>query len=272
MHAVVKSVERLSPGMVRVVLGDGDLDHFESTGKTDEYVNIQFVPEGADYSIPFEPGDLEGVAAEHRPKPRRYTVRAWDAEQKRLTLDFVAHGDEGYAGRWVQQAGPGDRLQFKGPGGGYSPDPNASWHLLVGDESALPAIARTLEQVGAGARCIVLLVVDGPEYEQPLSTPGDADIVWLHRRDSPEPENLLADAVAALEFPPGPVDVFVHGEAGEVRDVRRHLVAERGIDPDAASISPYWRRDHDDESWRAIKRQWMAEQAADVPPRLQDQT
>lgn len=264
MYGVVHDVERLTPSMVRIVLSVGDLEGFTPTGYADEYINISFVPEGAPYEVPFEPEDLDGIDAELRPKPRRYTVRAWDAERHQLTIDFVAHGDIGHAGRWAQRAEVGDRLQFKGPGGGYAPDPSAGWHLLVGDESAIPAIAVALERLDPGARAIALVVVDGPEHELRLDSPGDVDVVWLHRRDSPLPEKLLADAVAALVFPPGSVDAFVHGEADEVRSVRRHLLAERGLDASMASISPYWRRDHDDEAWRAVKRQWMAEQAADV--------
>ncbi len=264
MYGEVQTVERLTPGMVRIVLGGGDLDGFESTGFTDEYVNASFVPDGAPYQVPFGPGDLDGVDAEHRPKPRRYTVRSWDGEQRRLTIDFVVHGDVGHAGRWAQRATPGDRLQFKGPGGGYAPDPSAGWHLLVGDESALPAIAVSLERLRPGARAIALVVVDDADNEQPISSPGDVDLVWLHRADSPKPDELLVDAVAALEFPAGQPDVFVHGEAGEVRAVRRHLLVDRGLDVSGFSISPYWRRDHDDESWRAVKSEWLAEQAADV--------
>lgn len=263
MYGVVQEVERLTPGMVRVVLGEGDLDGFRSTGYTDEYINISFLPDGAPYEIPFEPSELD-VAAELRPKPRRLTVRAWDEATQQLTIDVVAHGDVGHAGRWAQRAVVGDRLQFRGPGGGYAPDPEAAWHLYVGDESALPAIASSLERLPAGARAIALVVVDGVADEQVIDSPGDVDLVWLHRRDSPRPEELLVDAVAALAFPGGPVDVFVHGEAGEVRSVRRHLLVDRGLDLASASISPYWRRDHDDESWRAVKSQWLAEQAADA--------
>lgn len=262
MYGVVHTVERLSPGMIRVVLAGGDLADFRSTGCTDEYINAQFPPADEPYPAPFEAADLDGIEAEQRPRPRRYTVRRWDAAEQQLTIDFVAHGDEGYAGPWAQRARPGDRLQFKGPGGGYAPDPDADWHLLAGDESALPAIAASLEHLAPGARAIALVVVDGPEHELELTSPGLVDVVWLHRRDSPAPEHLLADAVAALAFPPGTVDVFVHGEADEVGAVRRHLQAERGLDLSGASISPYWRRNHDDEAWRAIKRQWLAEQAA----------
>lgn len=264
MYGVVQSVERLTPGMLRIVLGDGDLDGFESTGFADEYINVMFVPDGAPYQVPFEPDDLDGVEAEHRPRPRRYTVRSWDAEQRHATIDFVTHGDVGFAGRWAQRATSGDRLQFRGPSGGYSPDPEAAWHLLVGDESALPAIAASLERLQPRARAVALVVVDDAGHQQPLASPGDVDAVWLHRRDSSKPEDLLPDAVAAIEFPDGLLDVFVYGEAGEVRAVRHHLLSDRGLDISDFSISPYWRRDHDDESWRAVKAEWLAEQASDA--------
>ena len=264
MYGTVEAVERLTPSMVRVVLGGDGLDAFRPNGLTDAYVNAQFVPRGAAYTAPFGPNDLEGLAPEHRPRSRRYTVRAWDDERRRLTIDFVAHGDEGYAGPWAQRARPGDRLQLSGPAGGYRPDPDADWHLLVGDESALPAIAASLEVVPPGARCVVRLVVDDARHELPLESPGHLDVAWLHRAATADPDQLLPRAVAALRWLPGRVDVFVHGEAGEVRAVRRHLVAERGVDRDTASISPYWRRHHTDERWRETKRQWLAEQAADV--------
>jgi NADPH-dependent ferric siderophore reductase len=264
MYGVVQEVEQLTPGMVRVVLGEGELGRFEPTPFTDEYVNAQFVPLGAPYGVPFGPDDLDDLAPELRPKPRRYTVRAWDPERQRLTIDFVTHGDEGYAGPWAARAQPGDRLQLKGPGGSYAPDEAAAWHLLIGDESALPAIAASLEAVEAGARVVVRIVVDGPEHEHDLASQGQLDLGWLHRRGCDDPAALLPRAVAALDFGPGPVDLFVHGEAGETRDVRRHLMVDREMDLDGASISPYWRRHHTDEAWRAVKGQWLAEQSADA--------
>lgn len=255
--------------MVRVVLGGDGLAAFESCEFTDQYVNCLFLPDGCPLEVPFGADEGRALDPSLRPRPRRYTVRRWDAEQGLLTIDFVAHGDVGFAGRWAQRATVGDRLQLLGPGGGYRPDPDADWHLLVGDESALPAIAASLEVLPAGRPAEVVLVVDGPDHEQPLPAVGALTAVeavrvrWLHRSTSPTPETLLVDAVADLDWRPGAVDVFVHGEAGEVRAVRRHLLAERGVDKGAASISPYWRRDHDDEAWRTVKRAWLAEQEND---------
>jgi NADPH-dependent ferric siderophore reductase len=264
MYGEVVSAEPISPSMVRVVLGGGDLDGFTSTGHSDEYINAQFVPPGAPYDVPFDRDHLGHVEAALQPKPRRFTVRNWDDGTKQLTLDFVTHGDVGYAGAWAQRAQPGDRLQFKGPSGGYTPDPAAAWHLLVGDESALPAIAVSLERLSPDSRAVALVVVDGPENEQPLICAGDLDLRWVHRRTAADPETVLLEAVTAIDIAEGPVDLFVHGEAGEVRAIRRHLALDRELDIEGASISPYWRRDHTDEAWRAVKRQWTAEMQAET--------
>ncbi len=264
MYAEVRSIDRLTPSLLRVHLGGGTLDSFEASPATDAYINAQFVPAGSPVTVPFEADDLEPLTPEQRPRPRRFTVRRWDAETRTLSIDFVAHGDVGYAGAWALRAEPGDRLQFKGPGGSYRPSPDVDWHLLVGDESALGAIGASLEALPATARALVFVVVDGADHEVDLPSVADVDVVWLHRRTADDPEALLPDAVAAATFPPGTFDVFVHGEAGETRAVRRHLAAERGVDLDTASISPYWRRNFDDEDWRRAKRQWLADQRHDI--------
>jgi NADPH-dependent ferric siderophore reductase len=92
---------------------------------------------------------------DQQPVRRRYTVRTWDPVAGRLTLDFVVHGDSGVAGPWAAAVHPGEVLVFTGPSGGYRPDPDADWHLMVGDESAVPAIAASLEALPAGARAVV---------------------------------------------------------------------------------------------------------------------
>jgi NADPH-dependent ferric siderophore reductase len=263
MFGEVVEVERLTPRMVRVVMGGDGLAGFTATPWTDQYVNVLFPPPGAPYSAPFDVDAVREEAPEHRPKGRRYTVRSWDPATSRLSIDFVVHGDVGVAGRWASSAAPGDLLQVVGPTGGYAPDPDAGWHLMVGDESALPAIAASLERVPAGAPVIVVVVVDGPDHELALNSPGQLDLVWVHRETEPGSHDLLLEAVESLTFPAGRVHAFVHGEAGEVRAVRRHLLADRGVPKEGASISPYWRRDFTDERWREVKAAWTAETERD---------
>ena len=264
MYAEVHHIDRLSPDVLRVVLTGGTLDQFEGADASDAYINARFVPAGSPVAVPFSQDDLEAVPAEFRPRPRRFTIRDWEPEQQMLSIDFVAHGDTGFAGSWAQRAQPGDRLQFDGAGGSYRPSPDVDWHLLVGDESAIGAIGASLQNLEPDARAVVFAVVEQPGYEIDLPSQADVDVYWLYRAQEADSENWVAETVAETVLPDGAFDVFVHGEAAEVRAVRRHLAADRGVDLDGASISPYWRRRHTDEDWRKIKRQWMTDQSHDL--------
>ena len=258
------SASWLTPALVRVVLGGDGLSGFTLPDATDAYVNLALRPAGAPYDAVFVPAEVrERYDERHWPARRRYTVRRWDDATGELTLDFVVHGDAGAGGPWAATAAVGDALVFEGPGGGYRPDPEADWHLLAGDESALPAIAASLETVPAGRRAVVRLVCGGPDHEIDLDCPGDLDLAWLHRTGADD-TTLLARSVEALDFPAGRVHVFVHGEAEEIRAVRRHLLAERGVGRADMSCSPYWRRTMADEEWRRVKRDFVAEMDADL--------
>ena len=264
-HGVVTTVEWLTPSLVRVVLGGPGLAGFTMPEDTDTYVNLAIPPAGAPYGAVFEPAAVrEAHPQEVWPVRRRYTVRSWDEVTGHLTLDFVVHGDSGTAGPWAAAVAPGDVLVFEGPGSGYRPDASADWYLMVGDESALPAIAASLEALPSKASVVVRLVCDGPDHEIELPSPGDLDLRWLHRTGAADDVDLLADAVSDLDFPAGRVHAFVHGEAQEIRLVRRHLLTERGLDRRDMSCSPYWRRTMTDEAWRRVKREFVAAMEADV--------
>ncbi|MGW7055483.1 siderophore-interacting protein [Streptomyces sp. NPDC054887] len=255
-EAEVVRTERLTPHMVRVVLGGEGLAGFAADEFTDHYIKVLFPPAGVTYPEPFDMARIrEELPAEQWPVTRTYTVRAWDAVHRELTVDFVVHGDEGLAGPWAAAVRPGERVRFLGPGGGYAPDPAADWHLLVGDESALPAIAASLERMPAGAVGHAFVEVAGPEEQQKIATPDGVEVTWLHRGGDPVGRALIA-AVRGLDFPAGDVHAFVHGEAGFVKDLRRHLRMERGIPRERLSVSGYWRLGQDDDAWRAVKREW----------------
>ncbi|MFF8954742.1 siderophore-interacting protein [Streptomyces sp. NPDC014894] len=252
----VVHTERLTPHMVRVVLGGEGLDGFAVEGFTDSYVKLLFGQEGVSYPAPF---DVDRVRAEFPreqwPANRTYTVRSWDPVRGELAIDFVVHGDEGLAGPWAGRARPGDTVWILGPSGGYAPDPAADWHLVAGDESALPAIAAALENMPEGALVHAFVEIEDAADEQKIVTPDGVGITWLHRAGRPVGEALVA-AVTGLEFPEGRVCAFVHGEAGFVKELRRHLRLERQIPRDQLSISGYWRLGKTDEAWREVKRAW----------------
>ncbi|MCB5166448.1 siderophore-interacting protein [Streptomyces bambusae] len=261
--ARVLRTERLTPHMVRLVLGGEELAGFGAGDFTDHYIKILFAAEGAVYP---EPWDLDEIRAafprEQWPRNRAYTVRSWDPAHLEMTVDLVVHGDEGVGGPWAARVQPGEQVYFLGPGGGYAPDPAADWHLLAGDESALPAIAAALERIPAGAHVHAFIEVSGPEEEIKIITADGIAPVWLHRGDRPVGE-LLQQAVTGLDFPAGTPHVFVHGEAGFVKDLRRHLRIDRAVPRERLSISGYWRLGQTDEGWRAIKRDWNAQVEAE---------
>ncbi|MEU8826473.1 siderophore-interacting protein [Streptomyces sp. NPDC048636] len=278
-RAQVVRTEQLTPHMVRVVLGGDGLAAFSAGEWTDHYVKLLFPAPGASYPEPF---DIERIRAEFPrdqwPVTRTYTVRGWDPAARELALDFVVHGDEGLAGPWARLAEPGQEIHLLGPGGAYAPRADADWHLLVGDESALPAIATALERLAARpggpgnadrAPVRVFLEVAGPEEEHKLTVPDGAEVVWLHRGAAPVGEALVA-AVRALEFPPGQVHAFVHGEAGFVKEIRRHLRLDRQVPREWLSVSGYWRRGHDEDGWQSSKREWNQQVEAEQEGAEQD--
>jgi NADPH-dependent ferric siderophore reductase len=265
MHGTVTAVHQLTPHMIRLVLGGDGLTDFTPVGHTDAYINVALPPEGAPYDMPVDLDEVQAtLPREQWPVRRRYTVRRWDEVTRQLSIDVVVHGDVGVGGPWARSAQVGDVLQFTGPSGGYAPSPEVDWHLMVGDEAALPAIAASLEQVPAGALVHALVEVDGPADELSLDCPGALHLRWLHRGGTPGSDDLLTGAVQAMEWPAGRVQGFVHGEASMVRAVRRHLLVDRGMARADLSASPYWRRDMTDEAWRLVKKAWEAEVDADV--------
>jgi NADPH-dependent ferric siderophore reductase len=177
----------------------------------------------------------------HGVSMRRYTSRRQDPGAGEVDVDFVLHGD-GPAATWATAAVPGDVLGVasSAPLG----DAPAGWLLLVGDETALPAIGRILARAAPGTRGVTLVEVAGPEEEQPLPAPPGVEVRWLHRSGAePGEGTLLADAVAALQRPAGD-DVFawVAAESAAVRTVRADLRDRWGLRRSQHHAIGYWRR------------------------------
>lgn len=252
MTLEVLRTEAVTPHMIRVVLGGPGLADYGHNAFTDRYVKLIMPPEGVTYPEPLDPEAIRrDFPPEHLPRFRTYTIRSFDPVAGELAIDFVIHGDEGIAGPWAQRARPGDRLHLRGPGGAYAPDPEADWHLVVGDEAAFPAIAAALAEIPAHAPVVAILEAEDDQEAAYLDLPDRAQVRWLLRDRG---EGGLAQALAETAFPPGTVHAFVHGELGEVRLLRRHLLEDRGLPLDRLSISGYWRRGKDEDGFQAEKR------------------
>jgi NADPH-dependent ferric siderophore reductase len=129
---------------------------------------------------------------------------------------------------------------------------------MIGDASVIPAISASLERIPAGVPVHVLLEVEDDREQQPLATPGELRLEWFHSAEA-----LLA-AVRELDFPSGIPQAFVHGEASTVRELRRHLLGERGLPRAAVSVSGYWKRTRTEEGWRDDKAEWNRQVEQDL--------
>jgi NADPH-dependent ferric siderophore reductase len=279
----VVRTEQLTPHLIRVVLGDAGrgtgFDTFSPNDFTDAYVKVVFVPEVLDIADvealphPLTMDSFNDLPAEHRPTVRTYTVRCADTARRELSIDFVVHGDHGVAGPWAAAAQPGQPAYLMGPSGAYAPDPAADWHLLAGDEAAIPAISCALEALPDNAVGRVFIEVAGPDDEVPLKKPDGVDVRWIYRggRADLVPEDQAGDhapliaAVKETPWLPGQVQVFIHGEAQTVmHNLRPYIRRERGVEARwAASISGYWRRGRTEETFRVWKRE-LAEVEAEA--------
>jgi NADPH-dependent ferric siderophore reductase len=245
--------------MVRVRFGGVDLQRFRASDFSDSYVKLTFPRPGVSYPEPLDIGQIQATMPQSDwPVVRTYTVRAWDPVRHEVTIDFVVHSDHGVAGPWAAAAQPGDRIFLSGPGGAYAPDPAADWHLLIGDESALPAIAAAIERLPADAEGQVLIEVPDRGSEIELVAPSGVRIGWLHAAiEGGTPGRALVKAVTALAIPQ--VDVQPSCTVKRIRG-RSTATAAGQRRPAAGSTVHlrYWRIGATEEGWRAAKADWNA--------------
>jgi NADPH-dependent ferric siderophore reductase len=172
---------------------------------------------------------------------RHYTIRSIDRAARRVTFDFVLHGDTPGA-NWARNARPGDEIDALGPRGHVWLHPEADWHLFAGDETALPAISAMLEALKPGDTATAIIEVENRAEEQKLAAPADARIAWIHRNGPPHPGSKpLIEALAAVAIPGDrKVHAYLAGETSTVR-AQRHGLLARGLPKEKISAEGYWR-------------------------------
>jgi NADPH-dependent ferric siderophore reductase len=231
----VSRVQNLTPHMVRVTLTGTDLEDFVSASP-DDHVKLFFpVDDGAINTptmTPEGPVHPEGVT----PSPSRdYTPRRYDAKRNELDIDFVLHG-EGPASTWAEQVKVGDPIGVGGPRGSMIVPDDFDHYVLVGDETALPAIGRWLEEMPTTTPVTVLVEVAANEERQVLAR----EVHWFVRGKSTP---SLDDMLAALPIPSGDTFWWVATESKRARTLRSLLVETRGIDKDWVKATGYWQAD-----------------------------
>lgn len=255
----VDSTQWLGPHLIRVVAGGPSLADFGYGASTDAYVKLQFVDPALGLIPPYDMAVLkESLAPEQLPVTRTYTVRWFDRQEQKLALDFVVHGDSGIAAPWASKAKPGDQLVLSGPGGGYSPDPEAQWYVFVGDLSGLPAISAALESLTADAAGVAYIEITEEGDIIDLVNISKVRVNWLLNPDQND-VGFLARAIQDAQWPAASdkgsgVQVFAHGERESIKAIRKAL-AVREIPREAISISGYWARGRTEDAFQAEKRE-----------------
>ncbi|MEU7702543.1 SIP domain-containing protein [Streptomyces sp. NPDC039028] len=247
----VLRAENITPGMRRLTLGGAQLDAFEKNGLElpalrtegfDDHVKFFFADETGRLILPGQNVSSLDWPADGRPVAKDYTPVRHDPEAGEIDFDFVRH-DGGIASTWAERAEPGDSAWIAGPKMSHSHPEGADWLLVVGDETALPAIGRWLAEMPEGTKARVFIEIGDDSHRQELPTRADAEIVWLSREGAPAgTTDLLEQAVRTAEWLPGTVFAWVAGETLTLKGIRRHLVAERRIPRDHTHITGYWRR------------------------------
>ncbi|WP_038218155.1 siderophore-interacting protein [Xenophilus azovorans] len=237
----VLRTERVTPHLVRITFGGADMAGFTSPG-FDDHVKL-FFPDPATGRLTLPTAGPDGPVWPEGAKPvmRDYTPHHHDDAAGTVQIDFALH-EAGPATAWAEHAEPGDLLGVGGPRGSFIVPTAFDWHLLAGDDTALPAIARRLAELPAGARALVLAEVDGPADELPLPSAADVQVVWVHRSGSEAAEPPLLAALRRTPLPSGDFHAWIGCESATAKALRAHLVDECRANPKWIRASGYWRR------------------------------
>ncbi len=247
IHRVMHEIKRrrlevlrvvdLTPRMRRITVGGPELAGFISLG-TDDHVKV-FFPQSAAEQAALDTLVLGAKDNGPMPAMRDYTPRRHDLETGELDLDFVLHGD-GPAATWAAQAAPGQFLTIGGPRGSMVVPDIFDNYLLIGDETALPAIARRLEGLAANRRARVVIEVENAGEQQVLQSPAQVEVTWV-RRDAPEQD--LLRSVEQLSIPEGSLYAWVATEAALSRKIRKVLLGQHGLNDEFVKAVGYWKLD-----------------------------
>ncbi|MEV7065852.1 siderophore-interacting protein [Streptomyces collinus] len=267
----VVRTRRLGPSLVRVTFGGPDLHAFHSDGHDQSLSLFLPHPGQPEPVVPLELGDgwwqgWRELPEDVRAVMRSYTLRGLRRDPDEIDIDFALHGIEpgapvqaGPASRWAARAAAGDRVLLLGPAVAdnrairFRPPEDTDLVVVWGDETAVPAASAIVEALPAGTRARVFLEVPHAGDIQDLATEADAEITWLVREERGAGGAPMAlDALRAAHLPSAERPyVWIAGESGCVKELRRHFVRERGIDRRRVTFVGYWRRGVSEEQLRA---------------------
>ncbi|MEC3891800.1 MULTISPECIES: siderophore-interacting protein [Nocardiopsis] len=248
LRARVVRTERTTANFITVTVGGPDLARFEFLG-LDQCVRVFLARPGQDRLTMPESADerwypeYREMPDEVRPYVRNYTMRRFDPDALELDIEFVAHGDESPASGWALSARPGDEVGLFPEGIYYLPPADTDWQLLVGDESAVPALLSIVEGASEDLRAQVYLEVPSQQDVRTVNAPPGVRVHWLPRQDPhATPGRLALETVRSATLPKGRPYCWVAGENGLPTGLRRALVREHGVPKSDITFLGYWRQ------------------------------
>ncbi|WP_246122197.1 siderophore-interacting protein [Pseudonocardia cypriaca] len=247
----VQGRARISPHFVSITLGGDDVRYLERSGY-DQAGRLLFAGPGQDrLALPNSAKWMLRYTlqpAGQRPRTRAYTIRRFRPDKRAFDIEIAVHqdasgGSAAPGAAWALTARPGDEVAFVDGGYTYAPTPAATWQLLVGDESALPAILAILERSSHTLPAEVFLEVpDEDDVRRDVTTPAGTRIHWLPRNDpATRPGTLALRAVRDAQLPHGRFYTWTAGEASMSTGIRRHLVTERAVPKSDITFRGYWK-------------------------------
>jgi NADPH-dependent ferric siderophore reductase len=242
-RGVVAAKEWVTPRMLRITF-TGDLDDFRDQG-TDQHVALKFHPPEAIVPPSLRLEEMQALAEFAHTFMRRYTVRRWDPATREVDFDFFVHEPLGLASRWALEARVGDELVWWGPTPAWRPGPDTARVVLVGDETALPAIDAVLAGLDPGVEAVVVAEVADGDDEAYLAHHADrAGITWVHRAGEPgDGSPGLLEALAGVDLgDPAGTRVWGAAEFATVGALRRFFHGEHGMSREQAFLVTYWTR------------------------------
>src|SRR5581483_1839244 len=238
----VSRAERLTPHLIRITFAGPAMEGFVNAGPAG-HVRLWFPQPGFDRPVMPEWGENGPVMADglQPPSTRVYTPRRWDPVAATLDVDFITHeGADGPGTQWAKNAAPGSALVISGPSGHYKIDPDADSFVLAGDYTGVPAILTILEALPADASARVFVQVPDESDELPVVTDAKADMTWVHDGGDGAPL-ALASAVKDAGLTSDAGLVYVACEASVMREIRRHLLYDRGFNKSRIVTHGYWK-------------------------------
>ncbi|MCZ4279644.1 siderophore-interacting protein [Kiloniella laminariae] len=257
----VISRRQLSPHMLRVTLGGEGLRNFPE-GQEGAHVKLLIPEPDIDPA-----GFLSQIEQGQRPVTRTYTIRHHRPDLREIDIDFALHGQDqgkeespegegsgGPASNWAQRAIPGDFIGLFGPGPKKMTFLNADWFLLAADMTAIPAAAAALEEIPRDAVGTAVFEITSEDDRQEIDAPEGIDIHWLVNPTPEKPSKEQSRFIRAIRWRPGRPSIFVAGEASVVKELRVHLLQERGIPREDSYVSAYWKIGVNEDTHQKIKR------------------